>query len=172
MAYQELFQEHNELLNEKLICQNDLSALPDGCITKKKISGKEYCYLQRKTRGKTISKIIKKNELSNIQAQLSKRYELSNRLMNIDKRIDTLEKASLLIDSTLHKKMLMMRYCYILDTFSTEKRKKTIIFSKAMASIEGLSVSGDYDNTINEWVLGKASIRDCCLRIMRKNNLI
>ena len=52
MKYQELYTEYVTLLNRQASARQKLQALPKGYITIKKISGKEYHYLQYTTFGK------------------------------------------------------------------------------------------------------------------------
>ena len=46
MRYQELYDEYSELLRRETDLRVRLQSLPFGYITKRKISGKEYSYLQ------------------------------------------------------------------------------------------------------------------------------
>ena len=51
MKYRELFDEYVQLLQESTTLRSQLLQIPKGYLVTKKISGKEYTYLQHTTTG-------------------------------------------------------------------------------------------------------------------------
>ena len=89
-----------QLLDEYMRCErnlisqtNELERLQKGCISKKKINGRIYYYLQWKENGKVKSKYIPIKELSKIQDQIEERRRWQMSIRNLKRSMKQLEKA-------------------------------------------------------------------------------
>lgn len=76
-------EELDRLEQEKVVFEEQLQLLPKGYISKKKIAGKEYCYLQRREGGKVISQYIAAGDLPKIEVQIKRRKRLEESLRRI-----------------------------------------------------------------------------------------
>lgn len=78
-----LQEELDRLDRERAVYEEQLQLLPKGYISKKKISGKEYYYLQRREDGKIVSKYIAAEDLPKIEVQVKRRKRLEAALRRI-----------------------------------------------------------------------------------------
>lgn len=79
-----VFEEELDRLNrQEVIYARDLQELPKGYLSKKMISGKEYCYLQYRNGGKVISKYISAENLPKVEAQVKRRQQLEASLRRV-----------------------------------------------------------------------------------------
>lgn len=89
-----------QLLDEYMRCErnlisqtNELERLQKGCISKKKINGRTYYYLQWKENGKVKSKYIPIKELGQIQDQIEERRRWQMSIRNLKRSMRQIEKA-------------------------------------------------------------------------------
>ena len=75
-----LKEEYNRSKKIIKLIEDELNSLPKGYISKKKINGKVYYYLQKRQDGKIISKYINKDNIENYQRLLNRRKELEEAL--------------------------------------------------------------------------------------------
>lgn len=78
-----LQEELDRLEQQEMIYAQDLQELPKGYISKKKIAGKEYCYLQHRDGGKVVSKYIAAEDLPKIEVQVKRRKQLEASLRRV-----------------------------------------------------------------------------------------
>lgn len=78
-----LKEELDRLDRQQVAYERDLQALPKGYISKKKIAGKEYCYLQHRDGGKVVGKYIAADELPKLEAQVQRRKQLEASLRRV-----------------------------------------------------------------------------------------
>lgn len=78
-----LKEELDRLDRQQAAYERDLQELPNGYISKKKIAGKEYCYLQYRDGGKVVSKYITAEDLPKIEAQVKRRKQLEASLRRV-----------------------------------------------------------------------------------------
>ena len=133
--------EYKELLASKLEIEQKLSVLPKGYISKKKIGGKQYLYLQTRNGDTVESKYIKAEEADEISNQISLRKEYEAQLPEVILRLADIETAAELLDKALLRKLKMLKLTSGMDSISADEKEKRISFSDAMTSIEGVPVS-------------------------------
>ena len=75
-----LKEEYNRSKKIIKLIEDELNSLPKGYISKKKINGKVYYYLQKRQDGKIISKYISRDNIDNYQRLLNRRKELEEAL--------------------------------------------------------------------------------------------
>lgn len=80
-----LKEEFDRLNREEVVYLQNLQELPKGCISKKKIKGKEYCYREYQEGGKLVSQYISEEDLPKLEAQLKRRKSLEDALSRINK---------------------------------------------------------------------------------------
>lgn len=73
MKYLELYNEYINLLHRQSEIQRYLKEFPKGNISIKKISGKEYHYLQYASFGKKKSEYLRESEVETVRKKLSLR---------------------------------------------------------------------------------------------------
>lgn len=78
-----LKEELDRLDRQKVVYERDLQELPKGYISKKKIAGKEYCYLQHRDGGKIMSKYIAAEDLPRVEVQIKRRKQLEASLRRV-----------------------------------------------------------------------------------------
>lgn len=78
-----LAEELERLDRQQAAYEASLLELPRGYISKKKIQGKEYCYLQYKEGGKVVSKYISAANLPAVEAQVNQRKQLEASLRRV-----------------------------------------------------------------------------------------
>lgn len=78
-----LQEELDRLERQQAVYERDLQALPKGYISKKKIAGKEYCYLQHREGDKVISQYISAEDLPKIEVQVKRRKQLEASLRRV-----------------------------------------------------------------------------------------
>ena len=78
-----LQEELDRLERQQAVYERDLQELPKGYISKKKISGKEYCYLQYRDGSKVISQYIAAGDLPKVEFQVMRRQQLKASLQRV-----------------------------------------------------------------------------------------
>ena len=146
--------EYKELLAQKLEIEQKLNVLPKGYISKKKIGGKQYLYLQTRNGDTVESKYIKAEEADEIANQISLRKEYEAELPEILIRLADIETAAELLDKALLRKLKMLKLTSGMDSISADEKARRISFSDAMTSIEGVPVSDRVKNDLANWKKG------------------
>lgn len=164
--------EYKELLASKLEIEQKLSVLPKGYISKKKIGGKQYLYLQTRN-GETIeSKYIKAEEADEIANQISLRKEYEAELPEILIRLADIETAAELLDKALLRKLKMLKLTSGMDSISIDEKEKRISFSDAMTSIEGVPVSDRVKNDLAKWKNGNITFLSVFEQTLRRYGFV
>ncbi len=90
-----IFSEYSSLIEQLREMQYQINSLPQGYISKKKIKGKQYFYLQNRVNGKVVSKYIKEDDVEKISSELelSKKYkveipQIENRLLELEQAVN------------------------------------------------------------------------------------
>ena len=73
MKYQELLNEYKDLLAADVRLRSELQQIPKGYLVTKKISGKEYLYLQYSVQGKKKSEYVRDEDAERITAAIARR---------------------------------------------------------------------------------------------------
>ena len=164
--------EYKELLATKLEIEQKLSVLPKGYISKKKIGGKQYLYLQTRNGDTVESKYIKAEELDEITSQLSLRKEYEAELPEILIRLADIETAAELLDKALLRKLKMLKLTSGMDSISADEKEKRISFSDAMTSIEGVPVSDKVKKDLENWKNGNITFLSVFEQTLRRYGFV
>ena len=78
-----LKEELDRLERQQAVYERDLQAIPKGYISKKKISGKEYCYLQYRDGRRVVSQYIAAEDLPKVEFQVKRRRQLEASLRRV-----------------------------------------------------------------------------------------
>ncbi len=164
--------EYKELLAAKLEIEQKLSVLPKGYISKKKIGGKQYLYLQTRNGDTVESKYIKAEEVEEITKQLSLRKEYEAELPDILIRLADIETAAELLDKALLRKLKMLKLTSGMDSISADEKEKRISFSDAMTSIEGVPVSDKVKKDLANWKNGNITFLSVFEQTLRRYGFV
>lgn len=89
----DVFEEEKErLLRMQKAMEKELEALPKGYLSKKKIAGKEYYYLQHREGSKMKGSFVPAADVDNIRAQVDRRRQLQASLRECRDSIRKLER--------------------------------------------------------------------------------
>ena len=171
MQYAELFSKHKTLMKQLTNANSRLAKLPDGYISEKNISGKVYPYLQKRTRGKMQSQYIKAEQLQGVRKALSSRGALEKDIASLSQEIEALEQAAVLLDSALYRRMLQSKRSMQMDVLPVSIRMKSLSFSRAMLSLEGVDPTTDAKSNLQAWGEGKKSFSEGYRIVLQKYNL-
>ena len=171
MVYQELFNEYTSLLGVKTDCQNALTALKDGYISTKTISGKKYAYLQYRVDGKLSSEYIREENLPNIRAELDERTRTLEKVRETISRLDKIQAAAGILDDGLQRKLIALRRCAAMEAMPLDVRAKSLAFGNAMTALEGIPASEDTEKNLSRWANGDLSFQESYLNTLRTYHL-
>lgn len=160
MKYQELYQDYRHLLDEELRICRQLDQLPNGYLTVKKISGKEYQYLQYTVNGKKKSEYIKAEQLHETQEQLAERARQTDRLSIVRAEQAKLEEAVRILDMSMSRLFFQLKHSAKMDALPLSQRKKALAFATAMTALEGLPAKAQTNAHLEQWMSGRASYMD------------
>jgi hypothetical protein len=171
MEYQDLYNEYSLLLKNKNDCQNRLTVLKDGYISNKTISGKKYAYLQCRINGKLSSEYIREDCLSGIQAELSERAQILDKIREINSRLLKIENAADILNRDLHRRLVTLRRCAIMETLPFGERTKSLAFGNAMTALEGIPASKETEKNLLRWANGDMSFQESFMNTLRAYHL-
>lgn len=160
MKYQELYNEYTSLLQHQVDTRRQIQTIPKGHITIKKISGKEYHYLQYTSFGKKRSEYLRESEVESVQGKLSDRDTLIKDLDENNASLDRLEKAAKILNTQLSHTFFYLRQCADMDALPISKRDKALSFARAMTSLEGLPARETTEENLKLWAKGEKSFAD------------
>ena len=160
MKYQELYNEYTTLLYRQANTRQKLQAIPKGYVTIKKISGKEYHYLQYSSLGKKKSEYIRESEVETVREKLVLGETLRKEIDESNANLDRLEKAVKILDEQLSRTFFYLRQCADMDALPISKRDKALSFARAMASLEGLPAKETTEEDLQLWAKGEKSFAD------------
>ena len=160
MRYQELYNEYTALLAYRAEIQRQMQTIPNGYITTKKISGKEYHYLQYTAFGKKKSEYLREAEVESVCEKLSHREFLSKELDDNNANLDRLERAAKILDKQLSRTFFYLRQCAEMDALPVPKRERALSFARAMTSLEGLPARETTEENLQLWAKGEKSFAD------------
>lgn len=172
MNYMFLFDEYKKLCLKQIETINKIALLPEGYISEKMISGKKYCYLQKRVASKTVSVYVKASEIAGVRKQIEKRKQLEKKKSEVVFELTKIEKAAEILCYELYERILLYKKCFELDCLSAEERQIIDTFSSAMLSIEGESLPSYAQSEFDKWVTGKQSFSDGYSAVLKKFNLI
>jgi len=172
MAYIEVYDEYNTLINEKVKLQKRLSKLKKGYISTKTISNKKYPYLQDRIDGKLVSEYIREYQLHQVKDELDERTCAVVRINEIDNRLDKIEAAARFLDTGLHKKLIILRRCATMESLPLEKRAGALSFSHAITALEGIEVSPNIETELSDWSRGEFDFQESFLNTLQNYRLV
>lgn len=160
MKYQEIYNEYVALLYRQVNTRRELQAIPKGYVTIKKISGKEYHYLQYTYLGKKKSEYLRENEAKFVRDKLAIRASLQKEFDDNNVNLDRLERAVEILDKQLSRTFVYLRQCADMDALPISKRDKALSFARAMTSLEGLPAREITEENLKLWAKGEKSFAD------------
>ena len=171
MEYNDLTNEYDSLLKERIAVQITLARLRHGYISYKTISGKTYPYLQYRVEGRLYSKYVGDGQLQSVIDELKMRTVYLERTQAIDERLDKIEAAAGILDQRLLRKLVTLRRCAEMDALSPEEREKSLLFSSAMTALEGIPAGHKVEKRLSQWANGEMSFQDSFLETLSKYRL-
>ncbi len=87
-----LEEERDRLLRMKSAMEKELESLPKGYLSKKKISGREYYYLQHREGGKMLSTFVSASDVDGLRTKVARRRQLQASIRECRESIRKLEK--------------------------------------------------------------------------------
>lgn len=167
MRYLELYNEYSALLHRQLEIQLYLQDVPKGYISAKRISGKEYYYLQYTAFGKKKSEYLRESEVESVRGKLFDRETLVKELKECNANLDRLERAAKILDEQLSRTFFYLRQCADMDALPISKRDKALSFARAMTSLEGLPAKETTEENLQLWAKGEKSFADFYLPVLQ-----
>ena len=160
MKYQELYIEYTALLQHQTELYWQLNVIPKGYITVKKISGKEYHYLQYTSLGKKRSEYLRESEVESVRGKLIDREAIIKTIEENSANLNRLERAVKILDEQLSRTFFYLRQCADMDALPLSKRNKALSFARAMTSLEGLPARETTEENLKLWTMGEKSFAD------------
>ena len=160
MKYQEIYDEYTTFLKHQSALQQQLQSLPKGYITTKKISGKEYHYLQYTYWGKKKSEYLREADVDKVREKLLLGETLRREIAENNANLDRLERAVKILDEQLSRTFFYLRQCAEMDTLPVSKRENALSFARAMTSLEGLPARETTEENLKLWAKGEKSFAD------------
>lgn len=87
-----LREEHDRLIVMRDAMSGEIAELPRGYISRKRISGREYCYLQKRIGGKIVSSFIKRDDVPALEKQINRRRQLKASLREVDENLKKIRR--------------------------------------------------------------------------------
>ena len=172
MKYREIYNEYTSLLRDHSRMRLELASLPRGGIVKKRISGKEYYYLQYTLCGKKKTEYLREQDVSLVQSQLSLAEQLRQNIEQIDAHLHRLEAAVKILDAQMSRSFVYLRQCADMDALPVSKRTDAILFANAMTALEGLPAREETERNLNDWASGKLSFADFYLPALQNYHVM
>ena len=160
MRYQEIYDEYTSLVKRYSQIGFELQSVPKGSLGKKRISNKEYHYLQYSSYGKKKTEYIREQDVETVRVKLLRGERLRNEMELIGEELSRLEQAAKILDGELSRMLYFLRQCADMDALPISKRKDALSFASAMASLEGLSARAETDDNLKAWAAGEKAFAD------------
>ena len=167
MKYLELYNEYTALLHSQTELRRQIQTISKGYITTKKISGKEYSYLQYTSFGQKKSEYIQESEVEAVREKLSLRDILCKKIKDNQTNLGRLERAAEILDEQLSRSFFYLRQCADMDALPISKRDKALSFARAMTSLEGLPAKEATEENLQLWAKGEKSFADFYLSALQ-----
>ena len=90
---QVLNEEYDRLIRVQGAIKNELAELPNEYISTKKISGRNYYYLQKREGSKVSSKYIPSSDVEDWATRIKRRKQLEEQLKDIESILKKLKRA-------------------------------------------------------------------------------
>lgn len=172
MKYQELLDEYTELLRVNVHLRSQLQEIPKGYIVTKRISGKDYFYLQYSIQGKKKSEYIHEEDLEHIRSSIALRDPLKLQIENTQKEQVRLESAAKILDTNLYRTFVFLKQCADMDALPVSKRTEALRFAGAMTALEGLPAKRETEMSLEEWAKGHRSFTDIYMKTLHHYRVV
>ena len=160
MKYRELLDEYKRLLDRDVALRIELHQIPKGYLVTKKISGKEYLYLQYSVQGKKKSEYVRDEDVDRMKAALARRDPMKKEMDAIRREQVRLESAAKILDINLYRVFFFLKQCSEMDALPKEKRHDALSFARAMTALEGLPAKEETEQNLLLWVNGEKQFAD------------
>ena len=160
MRYQELLVEYKDLLAAYVHLQQELRSIPKGYLVAKKISGREYQYLQYSVQGKKKSEYVREEDAERIRAAIARREPAKAELDAVRQSQDRLERAARILDTNLYRTFVFLKQSAEMDALPIDKRQDALSFAKAMTALEGLPTKEETEQNLSLWAAGEKRFTD------------
>ena len=167
MKYQEIYDEYTSLINRYSLVRFELQSSPKGNLVKKRISNKEYHYLQYSSHGKKKTEYIREQNVETVRLKLIRCVRLRKEMETIGADLLRLEQAARILDDKLSRMLYFLRQCADMDALPLEKRKDALAFAAAMTSLEGVSARAETDQNLKAWAVGEKAFADFYIPILQ-----
>ena len=172
MKYQEIYDEYTNLLRNQSQMRFELACLPQGNVVKKRISGKEYHYLQYSVHGKKHTQYLKESEVPDVLFQLQRRKTLSDQLTLVNGELERIEAAVKILDKNMSKAFVYLRQCADMDAMPLSKRPQALSFATAMTALEGLPAGEETERNLRAWSMGEKSFGEFYLPVLKRYGVV
>jgi len=172
MRYQELYDEYSALLRRHTELRTQLQGLPIGYITKRKISGKEYHYLQHTLHGRKYSECLREERVSEVRAALDQRKAITEQIEQVQTQLVRLADAAKILDAGLSRSFYFLKQCTEIDALPLSKLLKAFSFARAITALEGLPVRSETEEHLRLWANGEILFSDFYLSALRRYNVL
>ena len=172
MKYRELLEEYKGLLDRDIALRMELHAIPKGYLVTKKISGKEYLYLQYSAQGKKKSEYIRDEEAVSVRAAIARREPVKAEMDEIHLEQLRLESAAKILDTNLYRAFFFLKQCAEMDALPREKRGHALSFAKAMTALEGLPAQEETERNLLLWEKGEKRFSDFYMNALQNYRVL
>ena len=172
MRYQELLNEYRDLLAADVRLQQELHRIPKGYLVTKKISGREYQYLQYSVQGKKKSEYVREEDAERIRAAIARREPAKAELDAVRQSQDRLERAARILDTNLYRTFVFLKQSAEMDALPIEKRKDALAFTRAMTALEGLPAKEETEKNLQLWAKGEKRFVDFYMKSLQSYSII
>lgn len=166
MRYQELLDEYSHLLRRDVQMRQQMQMIPKGYVVTKRISGRDYFYLQYSVQGKKKSEYVRDDDVPALKAAIAEREPLKLQMEHNRKEQERLVKAAQILDTNLHRVFLYLKQCADMDAMPVAKRLEALSFARAITALEGLPVKEETERNLQLWAKGKMNFADLYLNAL------
>ena len=172
MKYRELLDEYRSLLERDVALRMELHQIPKGYLVTKKISGKDYLYLQYTVQGKKKSEYVRDEDAVRIRAAVARRDLVKEEMDSICRELARLENAAKILDVNLYRTFFFLKQCSEMDALPIEKRHGALSFARAMTALEGLPASEDTQRNLMLWMNGEKHFADFYMNALQRYRVL
>ncbi|MBO5130210.1 MAG: hypothetical protein J6B95_07695 [Oscillospiraceae bacterium] len=172
MKYRELLDEYKGLLDRDVALRIELHQIPKGYLVTKKISGKEYLYLQYSVQGKKKSEYVRDEDVDRMKAALARRDPMKKEMDAIRREQVRLESAAKILDINLYRAFFFLKQCSEMDALPKEKRHDALSFARAMTALEGLPAKEETEQNLLLWVNGEKQFADFYMNALQAYHVL
>ena len=172
MKYQEIYNEYTGLLNEYCKLHHELCLLPKGTVVRKRISGKDYYYLQYTSFGKKKTEYLRECDIDETCIKLEQGKDLRIRIEVVYDNINRVEKAVRILDSQMSRLFVFLRQCADMDALPLNKRTNALSFANAMVALEGISAKQETEENLRAWAMGEKRFADFYLPTLARYKIL